>query len=335
VIRLASIAWLLVGLVIVARIAMLLRDRGRLRGAFVFPSLTLFRRGTSLRTAFSFLPFLLEIAGTFLLVLALARPQRVLRSAANDRFGIDIVIALDASGSMAAEDFRPRNRFAVAKEIISDFIDRRQDDRIGIVTFGVRAATRVPITYDHDAAQAILSRAQVGENGDGTAIGQAIATAVNRLRTSRTRSRIIILVTDGVSNAGSIEPVTAAALAARLGIKVYTIGVGSRGEVMIPTRVQNPFTGALETVYRTFRADLDEETLKSIASMTGAEYFRATDPKSFNAVLARIDTLEKSRLAAPKREHIDELYPLPLRLAMLLLILGWLAGETSLMKVAA
>jgi Ca-activated chloride channel family protein len=334
-IRLASIFWLIPALLVLARMAMLLRDRRDLQGAFTFPSLTLFRREGSIRTALSFLPFLLEIIGTLLLIVALARPQRVLRSAANDRFGIDIVIALDASGSMAAEDFRPRNRFAVAKEIISDFIDRRQDDRIGIVTFGVRAATRVPVTYDHDAAQAILSRAQVGENGDGTAIGQAIATAINRLKTSQTRSRIIILVTDGVSNSGSIEPITAAALAARLGIKVYTIGVGSRGEVMIPTKVQNPFTGAIETVYRTFRADLDEETLNAIARMTGAEYFRATDPKSFNAVLARIDSLEKSRLAAPKREHIDELYPLPLRLAMVLLMLGWLAGETVLMKVAA
>jgi Ca-activated chloride channel family protein len=334
-IRLQSAVWLLCALVVLGRLGLLVRDRRNLRGAFVFPSLTLFRRSRSLRAALSPLPFLLEIVGTLLLVVALARPQRVLRSAANDRFGIDIVIALDASGSMAAEDFRPRNRFAVAKEIISDFIDRRQDDRIGIVTFGVRAATRVPITYDHDAAQTILSRAQVGENGDGTAIGQAIATAINRLRTSQTRSRIIILVTDGVSNSGSIEPVTAAALAARLGIKVYTIGVGSRGEVMIPSKVQNPFTGGIETVYRTIRADLDEETLKTIASMTGAEYFRAADPKAFNAVLARIDTLEKSRLAAPKREHIDELYSLPLRLALLLLMLGWLAGETSLMKVAA
>src|SRR5207244_1018036 len=122
--------------------------------------------------------------------------QRVTRMASNDRFGIDIVIALDGSGSMAAEDFRPRNRFAVAKDLIGDFISKRQDDRIGIVTFGVRAATRVPITYDREVAGAILERAQVGENGDGTAIGHAIATAVNRLRTSKSRSRIIILVTD-------------------------------------------------------------------------------------------------------------------------------------------
>src|SRR4051812_24770745 len=178
---------------------------------------------------------------------ALARPQRVVRMAANDRFGIDIVITLDASGSMAAEDFRPRNRFTVAKDLINDFIARRQDDRIGIVTFGVRAATRVPITFDRQVAQSILERAQVGENGDGTAIGHAIATAVNRLRTSKTRSRIVILVTDGVNNSGSIEPMTAAQLATRLGVKIYTIGVGSRGPVPIPVKRQNPISGEIET----------------------------------------------------------------------------------------
>src|SRR5438045_9743376 len=116
---------------------------------------------------------------------------------------------------MAAEDFRPRNRFSVAKDLIGDFISRRQDDRIGIVTFGVRAATRVPITYDRDIAQAILEKAEIGENGDGTAIGHAIATSVNRLRTSKTRSRIIVLVTDGGNNSGSIDPVTASQLAAK------------------------------------------------------------------------------------------------------------------------
>src|SRR4051794_5012022 len=157
---------------------------------------------------------------------ALARPQRVVRMAANDRFGIDIVITLDASGSMAAEDFKPRNRFAVAKDLIGDFIARRQDDRVGIVTFGGRAATRVPITFDREVAKAILEKAEIGDNGNGTAIGHAIATSVNRLRTSRSRTRVIILVTDGVNNAGSIEPLTAAQLATRSGIRIYTIGVG-------------------------------------------------------------------------------------------------------------
>src|SRR5206468_2648741 len=180
------------------------------------------------------------------------------------RFGIDIVIALDASGSMAAEDFRPRNRFAVAKDLIGDFISKRQDDRIGIVTFGVRAATRVPITYDREVAAAILESAQIGENGDGTAIGHAIATSVNRLRTSKSRSRIIILVTDGVNNAGSIDPITAARLAAKFGIKIYTIGVGSKKPVPMPVKIEDPFTGEIKTDHKLVVADLDEASLDSI-----------------------------------------------------------------------
>src|SRR5204862_8259017 len=184
-----------------------------------------------------------------------------------------------ASGSMAAEDFRPRNRFAVAKDLIGDFIERRQDDRIGIVTFGVRAATRVPITYDRTVAQTILDRAEVGENGDGTAIGHAIATAVNRLRTSKSRSRIIILVTDGVNNAGSIDPSTAARVAAKFGIKIYTIGVGSRGPVPIPLKREDPFTGEIVTTYQIVRADIDEEALAAISKTTNGEYFRATDAR--------------------------------------------------------
>src|SRR6184192_3165630 len=208
--RFASPLWLLLAILIIARVALLIRDRRRRFGAFTISSLSLISPKLPLRARFAGLPFVLECAATLLMVIALARPQRVLRMASNDRYGIDIVIALDASGSMAAEDFRPRNRFAVAKDLIGDFIARRLDDRIGIVIFGARAATRVPITYDRDVAQAILDKAQVGENGDGTAIGSAIATAVNRLRTSKTRSRIIILVTDGVNNSGSIEPMTAA-----------------------------------------------------------------------------------------------------------------------------
>src|SRR5437870_10573914 len=197
-----------------------------------------------------------------MMIIALARPQRVIRMASNDRYGIDIVVALDASGSMAAEDFRPRNRFTVAKELIGDFIHRRQDDRIGIVTFGVRAVTRVPITFDRDVAESILDRAEVGENGDGTAIGHAIATAVNRLRTSKSRSRVIILVTDGVNNAGSIDPFVASTLASKFGIKIYAIGVGSEGPVPLPIKRQNPFTGEIETVYQHIRGEIDEKSLR-------------------------------------------------------------------------
>ena len=269
------------------------------------------------------------------LVIALARPQRVVRMATTDRYGIDIVVALDSSGSMAAEDFRPRNRFSVAKELIGDFIRRRQDDRIGIVTFGVRAVTRVPITFDRDVAEAILDRADVGENGDGTAIGHAIATCVNRLRTSKSRSRVIILVTDGVNNSGSIDPLVAANLASKYGIKIYTIGVGSEGPVPLPIKRQNPFTGEIETIYTTIRGEIDERSLTTIAHMTNGEFFRATDALALGDVLTRIDALEKTRLTAPKTERIDELYATPLAWGLALFALALFGGETLWLKVPA
>jgi Ca-activated chloride channel family protein len=334
-IRFAAPLWLLLILAVAARIALLVRDRRRRFGAFTVSSLSLVSPKTSMRAALGGIPFFLECVAALAMIVALARPQRVTKTAANDRYGIDIVVALDASGSMAAEDFKPRNRFTVAKELIGDFIARRQDDRIGIVTFGVRAATRVPITYDREIAGAILERAQVGENGDGTAIGHAIATSVNRLRTSKSRSRIIILVTDGVNNAGSIDPLAAAQLAAKYGIKIYTIGVGSRGPVPIPMKRQDPFTGEIVTTYQLVRADLDEEQLAAIARTTNGEYFRATDAKTMGAVLDRIDRLEKTRLTAPKNETIDELYVRPLIAAIAALALALLSGETVWQKVVA
>jgi Ca-activated chloride channel family protein len=335
VIRFANPLWLLLILAVAARIALVIRDRRKGFGAFTISSLSLISPKQSLRAQLAGVPFLLESVAALAMIVALSRPQRVTKMASNDRYGIDIVIALDASGSMAAEDFKPRNRFAVAKELIGNFIDRRQDDRIGIVTFGVRAATRVPITYDRDIAGAILERAEVGENGDGTAIGHAIATCVNRLRTSKTRSRIIILVTDGVNNAGSIDPLTAAQLAARSGIKIYTIGVGSRGPVPIPMKRQDPFTGEIVTTYQLVRADIDEETLAAIAKATSGEYFRATDARTMSTVLDRIDHLEKTRLSAPKSERIEELYAAPLAAGIAALALALLAGETVWQKVTA
>jgi Ca-activated chloride channel homolog len=320
---------------VIARIVLLWRDRRARAGAFGFSSLSLVSPARSFRAGTSAIPFALEVLALLLVIVALARPQRVVRLAANDRFGIDIVVALDASGSMAAEDFRPRNRFTVAKELIGDFIRRRTDDRIGIVTFGNRAATRVPITYDRRIAEAILERSEIGEHGNGTAIGHALATSVNRLRTSKTRSRVIILVTDGVNNSGSIEPLVAAELAARSGIKVYTVGVGSEGPVPLPVKRQNPFTGMIETIYTHIRGELDEKTLGAIAQISGGEYFRATDARALSAVLQRIDALEKTRLTAPKREQVDELYVWPLALGLGLFGLALLASETVWLKVPA
>lgn len=333
--RFASPFWFALALLVIARVVLLWRDRRARVGAFGFSSLSLVATKRSWRTLTSWIPFAFEIAAMLLLIAALARPQRVTRLAANDRFGIDIVIALDASGSMAAEDFRPRNRLTVAKQLIGDFIRRRQNDRIGLVTFGSRAATRVPITYDRRITESILDRTEIGDHGNGTAIGHALATAVNRLRTSKVRSRVIILVTDGVNNSGSIDPRVAAQLAARSGIKVYTIGVGSEGPVPLPVKQQNPFTGQIETIYTHIRGELDEPTLKAIADTTGGEFFRATDAEALTAVLRRIDALEKTRISAPKREQVDELYVWPLAAGLALLALAWVAGETVWMKVAA
>ncbi len=334
-IRFATPLALLLGLLVVARVVVAVRDRRRRFGAFRFSSLSVAGAKRSLRTVTSLVPFILEIASLLLITIALARPQRIVRAAASDRYGIDIVVALDASGSMAAEDFRPRNRFGVAKDLIGDFIERRADDRIGIVTFGVRAVTRVPITFDRDVARTILDRAEVGENGNGTAIGHAIATCVNRLRTSKSRSKVIILVTDGVNNAGSIDPQVAASLAARYGIKIYTIGVGSEGPVPLPIKRQNPFTGEIETVYQHIRGEIDEKSLREIAATTGGEYFRATDARAMSQVLDRIDRLEKSRLTAPKTEVVEELYVWPLATGLGILLLSLTGAETFWQKVTA
>ncbi|HEX2832346.1 MAG TPA: VWA domain-containing protein [Thermoanaerobaculia bacterium] len=333
--RFASPFWFALALLVIARIALLLLDRRARFGAFGFSSFSLVASRRSLRASTSFLPFALEVLAMLLLIVALARPQRVSRLAASDRFGIDIVIALDCSGSMAAEDFRPRNRLNVAKELIADFIRRRQNDRIGLVTFGSRAATRVPITYDRRITEAVLGKTEIGDHGNGTAIGHALATSVNRLRTSKVRSRVVILVTDGVNNSGSIDPRVAAQLAAQSGIKVYTIGVGSEGPVPLPVKRQNPFTGEIDTIYTHIRGELDEPTLQAIASTTGGEFFRAADAEALGAVLARIDALEKTRISAPKREQVDELYLWPLAAGLALLFVAWVAGETVWLKVTA
>ena len=333
--RFADPLWFAAAALVLARIGLAWFDRRARFGAFGFSSFSLVAPSRGLRVFTSAIPFVLETLGLLLVIVALARPQRVVRLAASDRFGIDIVVALDASGSMAAEDFRPRNRFVVAKDLLTEFIRRRLDDRIGVVTFGSRAATRVPITYDRRIAEAILDKAEIGEHGNGTAIGHALATAVNRLRTSKTRSRVVILVTDGVNNSGSIDPLVAAQLAARSGIKVYTIGVGSEGPVPLPVKRQNPFTGQIETIYTHIRGELDEKVLSAIASTTGGEYFRATDAQALSGVLNRIDQLEKTRLTAPKHEQIDELYVYPLGAGLAMLVLALFGGETLWLKVTA
>jgi Ca-activated chloride channel homolog len=333
-VRFASPLWFALLVLLAARLILVMRDRRRGEGAFRFSSLGLLASPSSLRTRLSWIPLALEIAAMVLLVVALARPQRV-EEQAQERRGIDIVVALDASGSMGAEDFQPQNRFGVAKELVGRFVARRENDRIGIVTFGQRAATRVPVTFDREIAREVLSRAEIGENGDGTAIGTAIATALNRLSTSKARSRVIVLLTDGVSNAGSIEPDSASILARELGVRIYAIGVGSYGPVPVPVKIQNRITGQIEVIYQTIRADLDEEMLRRIADRTGGSYYRATDERTLADVLGTIDRLETTPIGAPPELLVEELYRAPLAAGLLLLVLALLAGETLWMRLPA
>lgn len=332
--RFAAPEWLAALVPVALWCAWVVYSQRRRVAAFRISSLGLAgeRRGVAVR--FAWLPSLLAIAGLTLLSVALARPQRVFTFSTEKR-GIDIVVALDASGSMGAEDFRPRNRFTVAKQLIAQFVERRVDDRIGIVTFGARAATRVPVSFDHRIVVAALEKCDLGDHGDGTAIGHAVATSVNRLRTSRAKSRVVILLTDGINNAGSIDPVTAAGLAEKLGIRIYAIGVGSRGVVQMPVRVQNRLTGEVETVYRPMRADIDEAMLTSIADSTGGAYFRATDEKALESIFARIDEMERTSLEAPKTTSVDELYQTPLLAGLALIAIALLAGETIWMRLPA
>ena len=268
-------------------------SRRRRRRALVLPALA--RTGSLPRTwreRLRWAPDALRTAAFVGMVLALARPQELAAGRPLTTSGIDIVLTLDASGSMKAEDFQPRNRLEVAKQAAVDFVEERASDRLGLVTFAGQAVTQAPLTLDHQAVKGAIERISIGGLAEGTAIGTALATAVNRLRASDAKSKIVILLTDGVNNAGQIDPLTAAETAQALGVRVYTIGVGTTGEA--PYLLDDPRFGRryVRVVVR-----IDEDILREIASRTGGRYFRATDPEALSHVYAEIDRLERSPLS--------------------------------------
>lgn len=268
-------------------------SRRRRRTALVLPALA--ATGELPRTwreRLRAVPEILRALAIVLGVLALARPQELSAGRPLTTSGIDIVLALDASGSMKAEDFQPRNRLEVAKEQAVEFVRGRQSDRIGLVTFAGQAVTQAPLTLDHAAVETSIQRIEIGALADGTAIGTALATSVNRLRASEARSKVAILLTDGVNNAGEIDPLTAAETARAFGVKVYTIGVGTTGEA--PYLLDDPQLGRryVRVVVR-----IDEETLQEISDRTGGRYYRATDPGALARVYEEIDRLERTPLS--------------------------------------
>ena len=262
------------------------------------------------------LPFVLRCAAFALLIVALARPQDVERGSKSNTQGIDIMLALDVSTSMLAMDFRP-DRITAAREVAGSFIADRYGDRIGLVVFAGEAFTQSPLTTDQGTLQTLLSRVRSGVIEDGTAIGNGLATAINRLRESDAKSKVIILLTDGVNNAGEIAPLTAAEIAKAQGIKVYTIGVGTMGLAPYPTVdiYGNPDGGTVKA-----KVEIDEKTLKAIAETTGGEYFRATDKAKLQAIYDQINQLEKSKIEVSEFTTYHELY-LPWLLAGLALLL--------------
>lgn len=309
------------GLLILAALIALREWRaGAFRAALPYPDSGLIKElPATWRTRFGrFLPYIVY-AGLALGIIALARPQSALPGEAAKARGIDIMIALDTSGSMRAMDFDPQDRMAVAKRAAKNFIMRRQYDRIGLVAFAGVAVLQCPLTLDYGSLLEFLAQVEVGITGtENTAVGNAIATAVNHLKRSTAKSKVVILVTDGRSNAGEVDPQTAAKAAAALGIKVYTIGVGIRGASVIP--IQHPVFG--KQMVR-IEEDLDEPSLNLIAQETNARYYRATSAKELDDIYAQIDKLEKSDVDAPPPQAFKDNYRAWLFAGMLLLMLGW------------
>jgi Ca-activated chloride channel family protein len=258
-----------------------------------------------------------------LAIAAIARPQQGLRLSETETRGVDIVLAIDISPSMMAEDFRPRNRLFVARQTAHDFIRERTHDRIGLVGFAATAFTQCPLTLDHDALLELLDGLDFGLAEDGTAIGMALATSVARLRESRTPSKIIVLLTDGASNRGAIDPLTGADLARAYGIKVYAVLVGRGG--MVPVPVDDPVLGRrIEMV----QMDIDEPTLREIAKRTGGRFFRATEAEALPGIYAEIDRLERAPIRSVEYKEYRDLGPLLLGAAAALLALGALSDAT-------
>lgn len=254
------------------------------------------------------LPFYLRLAALAAVVVALARPQLGYAWEEATTEGIDLQIVLDISGSMGAEDFQPENRLAVAQRVVRDFVARRPADRIGLTVFGGTALTRAPLTTDHRMLDELVAALELSDVPDGTAIGVALASAANRLRASDAKSRVIVLVTDGVNNAGEIDPRSAAAVAEGLGLRVYTVGVGTEGVVPVPLQSRDPRTGRLETHRVRMQVDVDEPLLEEVAARTGGKFFRATDPDALAGVFAEIDRLEKTPLAVKRYVRYREVF---------------------------
>ena len=310
-----------------------LRSRQIKEAAFLYSSVTLLRGVANLKRS-SARAFLIRLRWLILVlcILAMARPRLSEGKTSVKASGIDIVVALDLSMSMAAMDFEKDgervNRLDIAKDVLESFVKKRTNDRLGLVAFAGRAYIAAPLTLDHDFFQLNLDRLQLGIVEDGTAIGSSLTAVRSRLRDVKTKSRIVILMTDGQNNSGKVPPLTAAEAAEALGVKIYTIGVGTKG--MAPYPQKGPFG---RTNFVQMKVNIDEETLKGIADKTGGKYYRADNSESFRQIYEEIDSLEKTEVEMQqytKHEVLAAWFLLP---GLILLILEMILNNTIWRKL--
>jgi len=314
----------LLGLVPVFVWWMVVKRRGTLR----FSDLSFLGSAPNRGRWFRLVPIGLYALALAATVFGLARPQRGREFQEVETRGIDIVLCMDVSGSMQAEDFSPRNRLNVAKEKAKEFIARRKGDRIGLVIFSAVSLAQCPLTLDRNILSGLIDRLDFGMLEDGTAVGMGLGSALARLKDSQAKDRVIILLTDGVNNTGDIDPLTAAQAAASLGIKIYTIGVGSKGPVPYP--VQDPVFGRR---YVRVQIDLDTQTLQQIADATGGKFFLATDAQGLGLVYDEIDRMEPTTFKVKQYTVYNELAGTPLLLSVLFLLSGALVAGVLLRRM--
>ncbi|MGQ9678923.1 MAG: VWA domain-containing protein [bacterium] len=293
-------------------------ERQRQRSALRFSDTSLLPNPGVLEQMLTRLPLGFYSLALVFLTFALARPQKGRQFEELQTQGIDIMLCLDISGTMQAADFLPKNRLTVAKERAKEFVSRRAGDRIGLVIFAATSLTQCPLTLDHKVLTDILDRVDFGILEDGTAIGMGIASATARLKDSKAREKVIVLLTDGRNNTGDIDPLTAAQTAAALGVKIYTIGVGSKGPVPFP--VDDPLFGRR---YVQVEVDLDPVTLEKVAEITGGKFFLATDPDALKRVYEEIDRLEPTTFKTRRYTLYQERMEMPLLLGLIFTLAGF------------
>ncbi len=328
--RFADPYYLLLLLVLPLMIWWYWRGRSSATGKIIYSDIKLLKQvKPSLKQRLRPALFVLRLIAVTLIILALARPQSSHKEEEIITEGIDIVLTMDVSTSMLAEDFRPKNRIEAAKMVAKEFIKGRKNDRIGLVVFAGESFTQCPLTLDYGVLYHILDNMKVADQEwDGTAIGMGLATAINRLKDSKAKSKVIILLTDGRNNRGQIDPITAARMAKAMGIRVYTIGTGTRGTAMYP--IDDPLWGRR---YVPMRVDIDEDLLKEVAAITGGKYFRATDTEKLREIYKEIGEMEKTKIEVKEYTCYEEFFVYFLTFGLLLLVLELVLGNTYFKKI--